>query len=245
VWIAGVVALCLRSRERFLGIAVVLLFVAVIALKAKDYYIAGIYPLLFAAGCCAIERGVRPAALRHTYAALAGLGALALAPLAIPLISEPAYVAYAATLHVRPAESEHHRAAALPQLFADMHGWRELADRVSAVERALSPADRDRAAVFTQDYGEAAAIDVFGDRTIPVISGHNNYWLWGSHGTHPVLIIVGGDLRDHEAVFRDVRRVEVVRSPYAMPSVDELPIFLARDPRVDIEAIWPQLRHYD
>jgi hypothetical protein len=248
LWLAGIVQLVLRPRVRFLGVAVLLLFAAFIALHAKDYYLAGIYPLLFAAGGVALERVVRNAAIRNAYAVLAGAGTLAFAPLALPLLPEPIFVGYAAklqrTLHIGTTDSEHHRAARLPQYFADMHGWRELADRVAVVERSLGPPDRTGAAIFTQNYGEAAAIDVFGDHALPVISGHNNYYLWGPHGSHPVLIVVGAQ-RDAERVYRDVRQAQTVRSAYAMPYENDLPIFLARDPRVDLETIWPKVRHYE
>jgi hypothetical protein len=249
LWLAGIVQLVLRPRVRFLGVAALLLFTAFIVLHAKDYYMAGIYPLLFAAGGVALERTVPSAAIRNTYAVLAGAGTLAFAPLALPLLPEPIFVVYAAklqrTLHIGATASEHHRAARLPQYFADMHGWRELADRVAVVERSLGPADRAGAAIFTQNYGEAAAIDVFGDHALPVISGHNNYYLWGPHGSHPVLIVVGGTLRDTERGYRDVRQAQTVRSAYAMPYENDLPIFVARDPRVDIQTIWPKVRHYE
>jgi len=211
--------------------------------------LAGIYPLLFAAGGVAVERTVRSAGVRNAYALAAAAGTLAFAPLALPLLPEPAFIAYAdalrGSLHVGVAESEHHQAARLPQYFADMHAWRELADRVAVVERSLSPEDRANAAVLTQNYGEAAAVDVFGDHTLSVVCGHNNYYLWGSHGSPAVLIVVGGTLRAYARVFRDVRRVQIVVSAYAMPYENDLPIFLARDPRVGLQAFWPQLRHYE
>jgi 4-amino-4-deoxy-L-arabinose transferase-like glycosyltransferase len=249
LWIAGILLLTLQARVRFLGLGVLFVFAAFIALHAKDYYLAGVYPLLFAAGGVALERGARNAALRTTYALTATAATLVFAPLALPLLPEPAFIAYAAAMqrivHVGVPASEHHQAARLPQTFADMHGWRELADRVAVVERSLSPADRASAAIFAQNYGEAAAVDVFGDHALPVISGHNNYYLWGPRGSHPVLIVVGGTQRVYERIFRDVRQAETVRSRYAMPYENDLPIFVARDPRADIAQLWPKLRHYE
>ncbi|MGD0472795.1 MAG: glycosyltransferase family 39 protein [Candidatus Velthaea sp.] len=249
VWIAGLAQLAIEPRTRFIGVSVLLLFVTFIALHAKDYYLAGIYPLLFAAGGVALEQVMRSAALRNAYALVAAAGTLAFAPLALPLLPESTFIAYADTLrrnmHVSASDREHHRTAQLPQYFADMHGWRELADRVAVAERSLSPEDRANAAVFTHNYGEAAAVDVFGDHALPVICGHNSYYLWGSHGSHSVLIVVGGTQREFARAFRDVRQVQTVRSAYAMPYENDLPIFVARDPRLDLQAIWPRLRHYD
>jgi hypothetical protein len=119
-----------------------------------------------------------------------------------------------------------------------MHGWRELADRVAVVERSLTPDERVQAAIFTQNYGEAAAIDVFGDHGLPVICDHHSYALWGSHGSHNVLIMVGAEKADYERAFRDVRRVEAVHSPYAMPYENDLPIYVAKAPLLDLKTLW-------
>lgn len=249
IGVAGVIGLMAFAPTRFMGLSALALVATFMLLHAKDYYLAGLYPLLFAAGGVALERAIRSVAIRTAYASIALAGALCFAPLALPLLPEPALVAYqrqlSGTLHIALSDAEHHQRALLPQTFADMHGWRELADRVNVVERSLSPADRAQAAIFTQNYGEAGAIDVFGDGVLDVLCAHNNYFLWGPRGTPRVLIIVGGDKRDHERVFRDVHQVELVRSTYAMPYENDLPIFVARDPKADLGRLWPTLRHYD
>ncbi len=73
--------------------------------------------------------------------------------------------------------TEHHRTAALPEDWADMHGWPELASTVARVYYALPERQRDREAIVASNYGEAAAIDFFGARfgLPPAISKHNNY----------------------------------------------------------------------
>ena len=67
IWITGVVAL-LRGksimRARWLGITYVAFFALMFAMHAKDYYLAGIYPAMFAAGSVAWE---------HRFAASASL----------------------------------------------------------------------------------------------------------------------------------------------------------------------------
>jgi hypothetical protein len=247
VWIAGLVTLIVLPRTRFLGVAALLLEGTFLALHAKDYYLAGLYPLLFAAGATGLERVIRPAFVRYAYAALMLAGGLALAPRALPLLDEAHTIAYdralGAALHVHISESEAGPHGALPQYFADMHGWREIADRVAVAERMLTADERDHAAIFGQNYGEAAAVDFFGDGQLPVISGHNQYGLFGPHGSHTVLIIIGSTKSENEHFFRDVREVARVDAPYAVPEEANVPIFIARDPKVDLVTAWPQLAH--
>ena len=61
---------------------------------------------------------------------------LAAAPFAKPLLSEEAYVRYAAALGIAPSTDERGRVGRLPQLFADMHGW--LGDDVRGRLRSLA-----------------------------------------------------------------------------------------------------------
>lgn len=251
VWAAGIVALVYWRRTRFVGIAVLMIYAAFFALHARDYYLAGLYPVLFAAGGVALERVLRITAVRYTYATLLVAASVVVAPIALPLLDEKTFIAYRssaeAMLAERPEQESPERFAVsvLPQHFADMHGWGTIVDRVTEVERTLSPADRARAAIFTRNFGEAAAIDVLGDGRLPVISGHNNYYLWGPRGEHAVFIIVGGRKSDYAHAFRDIRQVATVDNPYARPDEIGVRIFIARDPLNGTLPFWRSVRHYD
>ncbi len=250
VWLAGIVALNIWPRTRFVGIGVLLIYVAFFTLHARDYYLAGLYPVLFAAGGVALERVLRITAIRYTYATLLVATSVVVAPVALPLLDEKTLIAYRssaeALLAERPAQesSERFAVSVLPQHFADMHGWSTIVDRIAEVEGTLSPTERAQAAIFTQNFGEAAAIDVLGNGRLPVISGHNNYYLWGPHGEHAIFIIVGGRKSDYDRVFRDVRQVATVDNPYARRDQIGVRIFIARDPLPGLP-FWRSVRHYD
>jgi hypothetical protein len=64
--------------------------------------------------------------------------------------------------------------------YADMLGWPELAGAVADAYRALPPDERPTASVLASNYGEAGAVDWCGPRLglPPLISGHENFWLW-------------------------------------------------------------------
>ena len=181
--------------------------------------------------------------------AIAVAGAIG-APLALPILPPEDYPAYARALGISPgaAAMEKGVPSALPQPLADMFGWREMAEKVSAAYNALPPDERAEAVFFGRNYGEAAAIDVYGPalRGPPAISGHNNYYLWGPRGFDgSVTIVVGGDPVQYAKFFRSVERVGELDSPYAMRYETSIPVYLLRNPRVPLATAWPTLKHYD
>jgi hypothetical protein len=251
VWLAGIVAFIAWPRTRFVGIAILTLYGAFLQLQAKDYYLAGLYPTLFAAGGVALERILRPAPVRYAYAGLMCVSTILVAPLALPLLDEATLVAYRShaesILGEKPAQesSERYAVSLLPQQFADMHGWNSINDGVVAAEHTLTPDERAHAAIFAQNYGEAAAIDVLGNGALPVLSGHNNYALWPPQHAYDVLVIVGGNLADYRREFRNIRQVGTVASRYARADEIGVPVFVAYGPRGGIERFWAQARHFD
>jgi len=251
LWLAGL-ALLLFARNgrpwRPLGWAWPVAFAILVFQNGKPYYLAPIYPLLFAAGGLVLEGAARrrPAVAGSAVALLAVSG-LALAPLAKPLLSEDDYVRYAALFGMTPGSDERKTLGRLPQFFADMHGWPEMAAAVAGVAAALPPEERARACVFGQNYGEAAALDLFGPAlgAPRAISGHNNYWLWGPRGCDgSVLIIIGGERADHERVFADVGEAGRFDCVDCMPYEDDQPIWIARGLRVPVRELWPSIQHY-
>ena len=118
---------------------------------------------------------------------------------------------------------------------------------VARVYATLSADDRQHALIFAQNYGEAGAVDFFGEPfgLPPAISGHNNYWHWGVGRSPEVLIIIGGRPEDHRQAFESVEAAGAHVHPFAMPHESPLTIYVCRRPKQPLEAIWPRVRHYD
>ena len=256
VWIAGLVWCFLRPPVRFLGYAYVLLVAAMIALHAKHYYPADVYPILMAAGGVAVERWTRGFAVaRGAIVAAAIAAGIFFAPLVLPVLSEPDTVEYTAfvgrALHISHATlaTERHRTSVLPEDFADMHGWPQLASAVAAIYYALPAQERDRAAIVASNYGEAAAIDFFGPQygLPPAISGHNNYWLWGTHGySGDVIVDVDGDCgrTSFPGLFRSVRLAARFDPAWVISYEQDIPISVCTGITQPLATIWPKLRNY-
>jgi Dolichyl-phosphate-mannose-protein mannosyltransferase len=253
IWLAGLWWFSVRPplpQYRVFPIAYAVIFGLIVALHGKPYYLTPIYPALFAAGAIAIERWIAAAALRRiAVGGVVASGALA-APFALPILPPSHFRDYAHTLGIQTYSAANEREATgeLPQQLADMFGWREMATQVAAVYQALPPDERAKAVFFGRNYGEAAAVDVYGPplHGPPAISGNNNYYLWGPKGFEgSVVIALGGDHDRLSKMFRSVQVVGEIHSRYAMPYETDVPIYVLRDPREPLSTLWASLKHYE
>jgi len=136
----------------------------------------------------------------------------------------------------------------LPQHFADRFGWDEMAAAAGEVYHSLPAADQASACLFTGNYGEAGALEFYGPRYgLPhVISGHNNYYIWGPDGCsgETVILIGAGDLKDLQEVFSDVQEVSRTHCEYCMPYENNLPIYVAHGLNAPLKELWPGVKNF-
>jgi len=254
LWIIGLFWLLGNARFRFLGYTYIILIIIMMVLHGKHYYPADVYPYLMAAGGVAVEAGTnRRKVLRPIVAVAVIVLGLVFVPFAMPILPEEQVATYQnrlfGILHVsrQAVATEHAPQAELPQDWADMHGWPELAATVAKVYQSLSLADRAQAVIVAQNYGEAAAIDFFGPQygLPPAISGHNQYDLWGTHGASGnVVIDVAGDCGAREHLFASSERAATFTSPWVMPFEDGIPIMVCRGIKEPLAELWPRVKAY-
>ncbi len=262
LWIPGIVAL-LRARSirdgRWLGLTYLVFFVMMMALHAKDYYLAAIYPAYFAAGGIAWERrfarspGVQQNRMMAfpVFASVLLVTSLIILPMSSPVLPPAAWVRYTTALRLHGNQLETVATGPLPQFYADRFGWQQEVSLVLNAYRSLSPQDQQRVCIFGNNYGEAGAIDFLAPLQDPhthlpaALSGHNNYWLWGTHGCDPeVSIAVIGD--SPEAIAQKYRSVEIVgrlNDPWAMP-YEHKNVYLLRGRRPSAPFHWADERFY-
>ncbi len=267
LWIPGLVWLLRRSAWRWIGLTFALFFVGMFALHAKEYYVTPIYPVLFAAGGIAWEQrrwspfGKLSAAAPEVranrlfafplYQATLILSGLLLLPMAIPVLTPQSWLRYTTALHLRDTVSnaETARTGPFPQFYADRFGWQEYLDIVTDTYTALSPEDRARVVIFTNDYGEAGALDILGSyehRNLPpVLSGQNNYWLWGTHGRDPnlVIAIIGDKPEEVARKYESVTLVGHMNNRYSMP-FEHRNVYLLRGRRPSAPFDWKDERYF-
>jgi len=256
VWIAGLIEL-LRDREgkgwRVLGITWLVIMICMLTMHGRMYYPAPAYPMLFAAGGLVFERwfnAMRAARwLKPAYIALLAITGVMNAPFAyFPLLTVDQYIAYAHFFHFAPPRIENSRLGPLPQIYADQFGWKEMAQVVADAYNSLPADERKSCAIFGQNYGQAGAIDFFGAKMglPPAISGHQNYYYWGTHGYTGECLIVMDDRPERlNQLFEDVKFAGHVEHPLSMP-YQHFDVYICRKPKFgSLEKLWPEIKHWD
>jgi hypothetical protein len=253
VWLAGVVwffAAPEGKRFRFFGWAYLIVMAIFIALHGKTYYPLPIYPILMAAGGVALERLLFAAQRRRwlawAYCALIVIAGIVSVPFGVPLLPVDTFLRYSQVLpYSHAVKMERDATVALPQLYADMFGWDNMAEAVARVYHTLPEAEQQNCAILAGNYGEAGAIDYYGPALgLPkAISGHNNYYLWGPRGYSGDCVILFGENADRYArLFGETRLVATITDFYAMPSEKGVHLYICRKPSAPLAILWPNFR---
>jgi hypothetical protein len=253
VWLGGL-AWLLFTREgrpfRFLGWCYLIVLCVFLFLNGKSYYVLPAYPLIIAAGAVAIERFVELENRKWIKTALPALivtGGLIMAPFGVPFLPINTFLRYekiipAGKIAKTERDAEHVK---LPQLYADMFGWRNIVTTVSQVYDSLPPSERANCGILAGNYGEAGAIDFYGPALgLPAaLSGHNSYYDWGPRNYSGSCMIIFGERSErYIKLFRDVRVAAVVRSAHAMPNERSIPVYLCHEPIAPLRELWPDFK---
>ena len=249
LWLGGLVWLLLDRRFRIFGILYVVLLSTFIALRGKNYYLAPIYPLLFAAGAIGFEKitAARWKWSRAVYALLVVGSTIILAPTVSPILSPENYLTYQKKLGFEPPKAENQPTGPLPQYFADEFGWREMAQATARDYKSLSPEEQARTAIFANSYGQAGAIDFFGPQLgLPKsISNHQTYWWWGPRDSDgSIVIVLGSDGSGDREHFQSVEAAGHTEHPYSRRD-EHFDIFLCRGFTGDLRQAWAKMKKYD
>lgn len=241
-----------KAARRFLwiGAAYVVLLAMMIHLHAKDYYVAPVYPVLFAAGALAWQQlfcpSRRTAWLLPAWCVVLVITGAIISPMALPILPPATWIRYTTALHLKGGDTETAETGPLPQFYADRFGWEQMVAQVAQIYNSLSPADRAQTAIFCNNYGEASAIDVYGPQYgLPqAISGHQNYFFWGARGhTGHVMIVIDSSYEHLSTLFQSVEIVDHTDNPLAMP-YENRPIFLCRGLKQPLASLWPKTKNW-
>lgn len=255
LWGTGVLWLLLAKAARsfrFLGVFYLLFVVLMMALHAKDYYLAPAYPVFFAAGAVAwfrwAQRVIWRNALIGAFVVIVCAGIVFFFPFSVPVLPPQQWIAYAQRLHYIPQDSEVEKdKPLLPQFFADRFGWQEEAEKVGRIYNALPPEERAITGIFAQNYGEAGAIDVLGRKYgLPqAISSHQNYWIWGPRGYtgEEMIVVTDASMEKMLSRYTSCEIADRMDHPYSMP-YERRPIYLCRGRKQPYEADWKELKLY-
>jgi hypothetical protein len=253
LWLGGLAWYFLSgkgNRFRFLGWSYLVVIAVFMFLGGKSYYPLPVYPVLMAAGGVAFEQFAQSDNRRWLRVAFPGLiivsGLVAL-PFGVPLLPVDTFLRYSRALpysHFAKTERDAYQAE-LPQLYADMFGWDNMASTVAHVYQGLPALERPNCAILGGNYGEAGAIDYFGPALgLPkAIGGHNSYFYWGPRGYSGACVIIFGE-RSNEFItfFDDVQVAATITSAHAMSNEQSVVVYVCRKPRAPLSVLWPRFK---
>ena len=244
LWILGLIAL-ISGRFRLLALIFFAVMALLLLMGGKSYYTLGLYPPLFAAGAVWLEMRARPivqAALFFT----ASILSVAISPFALPYLPVESMIAYSAGfLEVTgvdaPLRWEDGRSHPLPQDYADMLGWPELAGLIDEAYRSQD--DSAGVLIYCENYGQAgAAIRFLNDRIPEPVSFSDSYLLWAPRRLSPdvnTLIYVNDEMgEDVAGLFEDIRLQGTVSTPFARERGTK--VWVCRNPRRPLHAFWAE-----
>lgn len=232
-----------RGRSfRVLGWMFLVPLLLFIGAKGRGYYLAPVYPMLYAAGAVVGEswlqqrgRGWRIGVTTVAFAAVllnSGLIASFFLPIA------PVNSRWWSVMVKNNGD------------LGEEIGWPELAEIVARIRDSLSPADRAQVKVFCCNYGEAGALDLYGPALAlpPPICPVNSFWQRGYGDPAPeLLIVLGTTAKDLAGDFDSVQLIGHVtnREGVANEETSDHPaIFLCRHLRTPWPAFWKKIRHF-
>jgi len=242
IWVPGLVFYFFNKKSRIyrpLGyIWLVTFTILFINWHSKAEYIAPAFQILFAGGAIMIMKwNSRLNRLKFALAIPVVVIGIFLSPLARPLLPVESFIDFQSALKLGTSNSEGKQLAGLPQFYADMFGWQDMAKNVSKVYQSLSIDERKNTVVYCNNYGDAGAIEYYSDKyPLPkVICPHNSYWYWSlesieqlSNDKVTTIIVIGGNIEDHLKSLEQVEAEGVHKSKYAMPYENKLTIFIGR-----------------
>ena len=229
-------------RFRLLGWMYVIPLGIFLIAKGRGYYLAGAYPMLYAAGSVWGEQWI--ARLRSRWRTT--VRGAAWRVLAVNVV-----IFGAVFLPVTGPNSRWWRWAASSN--GDLReevGWPELVETIAQIRDSLSPQQRVRLGILAGDYGAAGAIDLYGPRYgLPLaISGINSFWQRGYGDPSPeTLILVGFSKRWAEAQFNSCRIAAHSWNHYGVineQTRDHPDIFVCGAPRQPWPDFWRPFRYY-
>ncbi len=253
IWLIGLGALFLYKPlrpYRLLGLMYVVCYLFFALQTSKPYYLAGAYPILIAVGAFMVERWISPRASKWVKPPLVvfvtAVGVMGY-PLMLPIFPVASFVEFTEGIGMEFESAERNESGALPEYFAGRFGWRNIAETVADAYAELTPEQQAEAVVFTGAYAEAGAIEYYGANLDlpPAISGHNNYYLWGpGSASGEVVLTVGLSREMLSEYWESVEQVAQIESPYALPRLASMPVYLCTGPKRPLDEIWPELKHF-
>jgi hypothetical protein len=232
-------------KYRIFGLSFLFTIGLFVYLKAKGYYAIGLYPIFLAFGAVYLEHlisGKRLKYLRPVILAIPILMFFPLLEIAFPNRT-PQQIRQNAQQYkdfglLRWEDGKDHD---LPQDFADMLGWKELANKVDSAYAQIS--DPDHTLVYCDNYGQAGAINYYSKiKNIGAVSLNADYINWFSLDKEIRHVIRVKEIFDNskelivsQPYFENVSKFDEVTNEFAREKGTS--IYLLKNSKVNVNEI--------
>lgn len=231
-----------KPFKRHLWVILTYIFTLIIFsyFNAKAYYALGLYPVLLAFGSVYISEAMGKKYILHSLLMIFIIGSFAyIIPLVMPVYSpEDIMASHKRFERVGALRWEDGKNHDLPQDYADMQGWKELA-RITDSAYALVK-DKSTVVVRADNYGQAGAINYYSKyKNINAVSYNADYLYWFKMDKpiKDLILIVDGSVSEREgekprSFFNKATKVGEIKNPLAREK--GATVFLFEGSKVDI-----------
>jgi hypothetical protein len=248
LWFPGLLWLLFSAKSKeyrvfaYIYLAVLGIF---ILLRGKSYYAAGLYPFFFAAGAVFWERMLKRNYLKYLTLGIVLFLNWLLVPTGIPVYNTEGLVKYFDRVSKRTGNTvatrwEDGNAHPLPQDYADMLGWDELANVV--IKACDTIVDKKQIMIYGENYGQSGSIDHY---TYKLGYDHavgftDSYLLWApdtiSHNKK-IFVYVNDELgADIKKLFAQIDSAGCITNKYARERGTS--VYICRKPIGDFPKFW-------
>jgi hypothetical protein len=233
-------------RFRFMGyVALMVIFLLMMA-RGKSYYTIGVFPFLIAAGAVEYDLWIKSVRVRIILAVLPVILSLPTLPMGLPVFKYEGMVKYFSILDKKYGITmgrrfEDNSIHSLPQDYADMIGWEELARVADSAWNMIE--DKKAAFIYAENYGEASAVTLIGKKYgLPEAVSFNEsfrYWFQAEFDpdiTSVVYINYEEPGEDVRSLFRNVTRIGGITNPHSREYGTS--VYLAQEPVQSFNSFW-------
>ena len=230
IWLSGLFALLFVSSLkdfRFVGFAYLIVISLFLLLHGKNYYAMGAYPVLLAFGSYHLEiiTSYRYKFVRVILIIIPLVLSYFLVPIELPIMEPAKLAAFYEKKNIKKMgvlNWEDGEAHPLPQDFADMLGWEEMARKSAKAYHSLNDEEKKNTLLFCDNYGEAGALNYYAKKyKLPETYSNNAsflYWMPDSLDFNNI-VLVTDDIHEMEhdflKNFKEVVLFDSVTTPYA------------------------------
>ena len=216
-------------------------------LRGKSYYTLGLFPLWIAAGGVFWENILKRTFAKILLPVLMLLLSIPIIPMGVPVYKADKLAAYFNGAKNKAGFDmalrwEDGRIHSLPQDYADMLGWDELAAITAKAYNQVT--DKKAGIIYAENYGQAGAIMVIGKKynlPEPVCFSESFFYWFPRNFEHEItsLVYVNSELgEDISALFADCRLIGRIDNPLAREYGTG--VWLCTNPHSSFNGFWKQ-----